>query len=81
MAQKLSPTAKRDKAARDLAFAKTPARRAKKAHAQRERNANPSVAKNKDYDHKRQAFVSVKSNRGNEGDGTKRESGNNYKTN
>jgi hypothetical protein len=80
MPQKLSPTARRDKAARDLAFAKTPARRAKKAHAQRERKANPSAAKNKDYDHKRQKFVSVKSNRGNEGDGTKRESGNNYKT-
>ena len=35
--QKLSPAARRKKAARDLAFAKTPARRAKKAHAQRER--------------------------------------------
>ena len=35
--QKLSPAAKKRKAARDLAFAKTPARRAKKAHAQRER--------------------------------------------
>jgi AMMECR1 domain-containing protein len=80
MPQKLSPTAKRDKAARDLAFAKTPARKAKKAHAQRERRDNPTASKGKDYDHKRQAFVSVKSNRGNEGDGTKRESGNNYRT-
>jgi len=80
MPQKLSATAKRDKAARDLAFAKTPERRAKKAHAQRERKENPSAAKNKDYDHKRQAFVSVKSNRGNEGSGTKKESGNNYRT-
>ena len=35
--QKLSPAARKRKAARDLAFAKTPARRAKKAHAQRER--------------------------------------------
>lgn len=80
MPQKLSPTARRDKAARDLAFAKTPARRAKKAHAQRERRANPAAAQGKDYDHKRQKFVSVRSNRGNEGDGTKRESGNHYKT-
>jgi len=37
--QKLSPAAKKRKAARDLAFAKTPARRAKKAHAQREKDA------------------------------------------
>ena len=37
MPQKLSATARRAKAARDLAYAKTPARKAKKAHAQRER--------------------------------------------
>ena len=35
--QKLSPAARRAKAARDLAFAKSPARKAKKAHSQRER--------------------------------------------
>ena len=35
--QKLSPGARARKAERDLAFAKTPARRDKKAHAQRER--------------------------------------------
>ena len=29
--------------------------------------------KGKDYDHKRSKFVSVKSNRGNEGKGTKKE--------
>ena len=34
----------------------------------------------RDYDHKRQSFVSVKSNRGNEGQGTRQESGANYNT-
>jgi len=80
MGQKLSATAKRDKAARDLAFAKTPARRAKKAHAQREARANPSAAKNKDYDHKDQRYESVAQNRGNDGEGTKKESGSRYAT-
>ena len=83
MAQKLSPTAKRDKAARDLAYAKSPARRAKKAHSQRERRAAIKAGRNvanKDYDHKRQTYVSVKSNRGNEGKGTKKEGSKNYKT-
>ena len=78
--QKLTPGARARKAERDLAFAKTPARQAKKAHAQREARKNPEQSKGQDYDHKRQAFVSVKSNRGNEGEGTKKESGNNYNT-
>ena len=69
MKQKLSAQARRDKAARDLAFAKSPARRAKKAHAQREARANPSAAAGKDF---------VKSNRGNEGEGTKKEGKSNY---
>ena len=73
MKQKLSAQARRDKAARDLAFAKSPARRAKKAHSQREARANPSAAAGKDFDHKRGRFVSVRSNRGNEGEGTKKE--------
>ena len=80
MAQKLSATARRDKAARDLAFAKSPARRAKKAHAQREARANPTAARGKDYDHKDQKWKTAKANRGNDGEGTKKESGNNYKT-
>jgi len=80
MAQNLSPQARRDKAARDLAFAKTPARRAKKAHAQREARANPSAAEGKDYDHKDGRWESPAQNRGNDGLGTKKESGNNYKT-
>jgi len=81
--QKLSPTARRDKAARDLAFAKSPARKAKKAHAQREQRAAikaGTYVKGKDYDHKRQKYVDVASNRGNEGEGTKKERNNNYKT-
>ena len=78
--QQLSPQARRDKAARDKAYAMSPARKAKKAHAQREARKNPSEAIGQDYDHKRQAFVSVKSNRGNEGEGTKSESGANYNT-
>jgi len=59
----------------------SPARKAKKAHAQRERRKNPTEAVGQDFDHKRQKFVSVKSNRGNEGLGTQQESGNNYNTN
>jgi AMMECR1 domain-containing protein len=80
MRQQLSPTARRAKAARDKAYAMSPARKAKKAHAQRKRRENPSEAEGQDYDHKRQAFVSVKSNRGNEGQGTQKESGANYST-
>lgn len=80
MAQKLSPTARRDKLARDKCYAMSPDRKAKKAHAQREARKNPSAAKGKDYDHKRQKFVSVKSNRGNEGEGTKKEGKENYNT-
>jgi len=44
MRQQLSPQARRDKAARDKAYAMSPARKAKKAHAQRERRKNPSEA-------------------------------------
>ena len=80
MAQKLSATARRDKAARDKAYAMTPARKAKKTHSERMRRENPDQAKGQDYDHKRQVFTSVKSNRGNEGEGTKKEGGNNYNT-
>jgi|TARA_R100000808_G_C2016647_1_gene66776 hypothetical protein len=74
--QKLSPTARRAKAARDLAYAKTASRRRKKAENQRKRRAAKKAGKNikgKDYDHKKKRFVSVKSNRGNYGKGTKKE--------
>jgi hypothetical protein len=80
MAQKLSATARRAKASRDKAFAMTPARRAKKTHAEREARANPKVAAGKDYDHKDGRWESPAQNRGNDGEGTKKESGNNYKT-
>ena len=59
MAQKLSATARRDKAARDKAYAMSPDRKAKKAHAEREARANPSAAKGKDYDHKDNKFKTV----------------------
>jgi hypothetical protein len=78
MAQKLSPTAKRDKAARDLAFAKTPERRAKKADNQRRHRADPA-GKGKDWDHKNGRWESPAKNRGNDGKGTKAESGKKYK--
>ncbi len=74
--QKLSPTARRAKKARDLAFAKTHARKRKKAENQRKRRAAKKAGKDikgKDYDHKKRKFVSVKKNRGNYGKGTKKE--------
>ena len=74
--QKLSPIARRRKKARDLAFAKTFARKKKKAENQRLRRAAIKAGKNikdKDYDHKDNKFKSVKDNRGNDGKGTKKE--------
>ena len=74
----LSPQAKRDKAKRDLKAAKTPARRAKKAENQRKRRAaakkhGKSWLNVKDYDHDDKRFESIKANRGNDGNGTKKE--------
>ncbi len=74
--QKLSPKARAAKKKRDLAFAKTFARRRKKAENQRVRRAAKKAGKNikgKDYDHKTKRFVSIKTNRGNRGHGTKKE--------
>ena len=74
--QKLSPGARRRKSARDLAAAKTPDRRRKKAENQRERRARIRAGislRGKDYDHKEKKFKSVKANRGNDGKGTKNE--------
>ena len=76
MAQKLSPKAADAKKKRDLAFAKTFARKRKKAENQRKRRAaikNGVSIKGKDYDHKSKRFKSVKANRGNDGEGTKKE--------
>ena len=74
--QKLTPTAKRMKAARDKKAAMTPSRRKKKAENQRRRRKAIKSGKNitgKDYDHKDGKFKSVKANRGNDGKGTKKE--------
>ena len=76
--QKLSKGAALKKAARDLAAAKTPARRAKKADSQMKHRNSP-VNKGMDYDHKSGSFKSVKANRGNDGQGTKKEGKRNYK--
>ena len=66
MAQKLSPKAAKDKAARDLAYAKTERRTKMKAENQRKRRAAKKKGQNidgKDYDHNRKRFVSVRTNR------------------
>ena len=76
--QKLSPVAKRAKAKRDLAAANTSKRSTFRADSQKKHRANPSM-KGKDYDHKSGSFKSVKANRGNDGQGTKKEGKRNYK--
>ena len=76
--QKLSPKAAKAKAERDLRYAKTDDRRIKKAHSQRMHRKHPGN-NGKDYDHEDGRFESVKQNRGNEGEGTKKESGKKYK--
>ena len=74
--QKLSKQAALKKAERDLAFAKTPARRKKKADNQVKRRAAIKKGidiKGMDYDHASKRFESIKENRGNGGRGTKSE--------
>ena len=74
--QKLTLKAKSDKKKRDLAFAKTFARKKKKAENQRKRRAAIKAGKNikgKDFDHKDRKFKSIKANRGTDGKGTKNE--------
>ena len=68
--QKLSPSAAKKKAARDLTNAKSPARKAKKAENQRIGQRSDS-----DLHHTGSAVkrVSIKNNRGNYGRGTKNE--------
>jgi len=68
--QKLSPSATKKKAARDLAYAKTPARKAKKAENQRIGQRSDSDLHHTGSGVKR---VSIKNNRGNYGRGTKNE--------
>ena len=70
--QKLSPIARRDKLARDLADANTRDREIKRADNQRYRRAAIKAGKNikdKDYDHKDNKFKPVSENRA----GTKNE--------
>lgn len=74
--QKLSPTARRAKAIRDLKYANSDRRKKMRAENQRLRRAAVKAGKKidgKDYDHNTKRFVSVKKNRGNHGRGTKRE--------
>jgi len=76
MGQYLTPGARARKAKRDLEYAKTPERRKKKAENQvtrRKAKKNGKDLGGLDYDHKDKKFESVKSNRGNDGKGTKKE--------
>ena len=78
MSQDLSVKAARAKAVRDKKAAMTPDRRAKKAHAQRMRRAC-SPGKGWDWDHEDGRWEKVSQNRGNEGEGTKKEGKKRYK--
>ena len=74
--QKLTPAAAKRKANRDRRRANRADRKAKRAENQRKRRAAKKKGQNiagKDYDHWSKAFVSVKTNRGNRGRGTKKE--------
>lgn len=74
MAYKLSKKAAVAKKKRDLAAAKTPDRRKKKAENQKIRRKAKNSGKDlrgKDYDHTKGRFTSVKNNRGGYGKGTK----------
>ena len=69
--QKLSPSAAKKKAARDLAYANGPYKK-KRAQNQMKRRAALKKGVNlegKDYDHTKKKFVSVKANRGGYGKG------------
>ena len=68
--QKLSKKASAAKAVRDLAMAKTPARRLKKAQNQKIGQRSDSDLHHTGFGIKR---VSIKNNRGNFGNGTKNE--------
>ena len=76
--QKLSPEAKKAKAERDLKTAKSPRRmKMKRENYAKRKEAEGKFGKlwllGKDYDHKDGKFKSVNANRGNDGNGTKRE--------
>lgn len=72
--QKLSPSAAKKKAERDLAAANSPYRKKLRADSQKKRRKKSSAfLKGKDYDHRTSSFKSVKYNRGGGGKGTKKE--------
>ena len=76
---KLSKEAREAKKKRDLEYAKTPRRRKMKAENQKKRREaikkhGKAWLNGKDYDHEDGKFESVKRNRGNDGNGTKKES-------
>jgi len=76
MSQKLSLKARAAKAARDLRYANSPDRKAKRADSQKKRRAAKKARRfltNLDYDNKDQKLKSDKTNRGNDGKGTKKE--------
>ena len=76
MKQKLSPSAAKKKAARDLAAAKTPVRKARKAQNQRDDRRNGTVGDGLDRHHTKSGAtkrISIKNNRGFYGRGTKNE--------
>lgn len=73
--QKLSSGASAAKKIRDLAYAMTPRRRKMKAENQRKRRAALKSGvdlSDKDYDHTKKKFVSVRANRSGHGKGTKK---------
>ena len=76
--QKLSPEAKKAKAERDLKIAKSPRRmKMKRDNYAKRKEAGKKFGKlwllGKDYDHEDGKFESVNRNRGNDGNGTKKE--------
>ena len=74
--QKLSPSAARKKAARDLAAAKTPVRKARKAQNQRDDRRDGTLGDGLDRHHTKSGAtkrISIKNNRGFYGRGTKNE--------
>tara|TARA_R110002153_G_scaffold52863_2_gene147915 strand:- start:233 stop:481 length:249 start_codon:yes stop_codon:yes gene_type:complete len=74
--QKLSAKAAKDKADRDLAAAKTTDRKKKKAENQVLRRKVKKEGFNLfglDFDHEDNKFESIKRNRGNDGNGTRKE--------
>tara|TARA_R110000782_G_scaffold266348_1_gene360718 strand:+ start:41 stop:325 length:285 start_codon:yes stop_codon:yes gene_type:complete len=80
--QKLSAKAAKAKAIRDKAYAMTPDRKAKKAHAQRKRRSAKKKGvnvKGKDWDHKDGRWESIARNRSNDSEGTKKEGRKKYK--